>query len=365
MPYSGASDKSLPDYIKSLPSNKRSQWVEVFNSCIARGDSEGDAFKKANGVVRKSLVEWVKSLFTTNNDEPTMRFMNLNGQTRFFTTFSNCFKDAHSEIISSEAHENYVQWVNESKQYPQLWLWHAGPKSKWGQVDFIDYVDGFVVASGLVDQDKTYIAEALSKENVKVSHGFYGLMSAKSGVFSRYRTFEISPLPANMAANSWTTFYLQEQVGDGMPFSEERRKWLIEKANLSNEQVTEWENSLSSLGTALKEAGLEWKSADYDEIISVTSALNSVLEQVTAIKAMQAEQATVIAEFKTKLGEFDTKVTEATKSLDTRVAEAFTPVITTANTGYKASESKTNIVEGEKAKEDLQWFETIISSVLR
>jgi len=60
MPYTGASDPSLPANVKSLPENKRAQWVHVFNSSFSRCQSSGGtnceqvAFRNANGVAKAS-----------------------------------------------------------------------------------------------------------------------------------------------------------------------------------------------------------------------------------------------------------------------------------------------------------------------
>jgi hypothetical protein len=370
MPYSGAGDPGLPDYVKKMPEAKRKQWVEVFMSAWSKYHDEGKAFRMANGVVKKSaietlvfdFVERIKSLFA-DDITSSIQFKEVGGQIRFFTVFSNCFKDSHKEIISSVAHEEYSQWVNRTKQFPQLWLWHAGPKSKWGQVDFIDYVDGFMVASGLVDADKAYIAKALEKEATEVSHGFAGLIDP-SGVYHLYRTFEISPLPSGRAANSFTGF----KVG-AMPFSQERKDWLKAKANLTDADITEWEASLESLSSNLKASGVEWKASDSDnifvDIIAVTKSVSDVAAKLQDIATKQAAFDTTLTEFATKMQEFTTKVDDATKSLDAKVEEKFLAQVASAPQGFRASESNTNKVEGEKAKKDSQWFDDIISGILR
>ena len=130
----------------------------------------------------------------------TFHFYKDGDRVRFVAIYSNCFKDRQGEVITSVAHKDYVSWVDETKNYPDLWLWHSGPSSKWGKADFVDYVDSFAIASGLVDKDKEYIAEELAKQSIGVSHGFKALVDA--GTIIRYRTFEISPLPTESSANS-------------------------------------------------------------------------------------------------------------------------------------------------------------------
>jgi hypothetical protein len=57
MPYTGPEDASLPANVKKLPLNKRKQWVEVFNSAMAKHKPEGTAMMMANGVASKELAD--------------------------------------------------------------------------------------------------------------------------------------------------------------------------------------------------------------------------------------------------------------------------------------------------------------------
>lgn len=56
MPYSGASDSTLPRHVRRLSLNKRRQWVSVFNSVYARSNDDGQAMRTANGVVRGKAI---------------------------------------------------------------------------------------------------------------------------------------------------------------------------------------------------------------------------------------------------------------------------------------------------------------------
>lgn len=313
-------------------------------------------------MTNRDILAKIKEILGYKEKTPSVRFMEVDGRIRFFTTFSNCFKDAHSEIISSVAHEEYTEWVNRTKQYPQLWLWHAGPKSKWGQVDFIDYVDGFMVASGLVDADKAHIAKALEKEDLQTSHGFVGYISP-SNVYYMYRTFEISPLPVGKAANGWTDF----KVGDAMPFSPEQKTWLKDKANLTDEAIAEWEGGLQNLGKSLRDSGLEWKSADdgnvFSDMIAVTKSMSDVATLLQVVATKQAEFDTKIADFATKMADLEAKVVQATKDIDSKVEERFLAEVAKSPAGFKASESDATKVTKEKAAPDTKWFEDIINSV--
>src|SRR6266568_1187642 len=53
MPYSVASDPSLPSNVKSMPAKRRRQWVHIFNSAMKNGKPEANAFAMANGVTNR------------------------------------------------------------------------------------------------------------------------------------------------------------------------------------------------------------------------------------------------------------------------------------------------------------------------
>lgn len=65
MPYSGASDTSLPSNVKKMPLKKKKAWVSTFNNvyktCVADGGSQSScetkAFKIANGNAKKQSLE--------------------------------------------------------------------------------------------------------------------------------------------------------------------------------------------------------------------------------------------------------------------------------------------------------------------
>src|SRR6266700_4522127 len=53
MPYSGPSDPSLPSNVLKMPAKRRRQWIHVFNSAMASGKPEANAFAMANGVTKR------------------------------------------------------------------------------------------------------------------------------------------------------------------------------------------------------------------------------------------------------------------------------------------------------------------------
>ena len=57
MPYTGPSDKNLPDRIKKLGEKLREAWVNTWNSVWTKHKNEARAFAEANSVVNKMKAE--------------------------------------------------------------------------------------------------------------------------------------------------------------------------------------------------------------------------------------------------------------------------------------------------------------------
>jgi hypothetical protein len=277
------------------------------------------------------------------------------GRYRFFVTMTNCFKDRHEEIISVAAHKEYVAWVTESKQYPDLWLWHSGKDSKWGKADWIDFTDGFVVLSGLVDEGKEYVAENLQGQALGASHGFFGLKT-KDNVIERYRTFEASALPRWAAANIWTDVNLEEA---DMSFTKEKREWLKNSAGVSEETIATWESSIEGLSSSLKELGLEWKDAptpDFGgELVALADAVGGLSEMLKSIKEAQQQLATA-------QDALLAAQVEQTKTFEERVATVFTAKIADLPKGFEASKEDSTLTDTPPAA-DTSWFGEILSKL--
>lgn len=459
MPYSGASDESLPDNVKKMSLGKRKQWVEVFNSSIAAGDDEGTAFAKANGVAKKKaliedwydldsrqlsmvdaeyshygasseggcascrwfvspnscllvwgdvsptgkcklwydgasmmaepemmekeahplrkLLQSIAKALHLNEDgsepdpsplsevaapepasaeqppvRPIMFVKTSDGRTRFFTSFTNAFKDLHGEIITQAAHKDYVFWATQKQQYPELQLWHCGPQSKFGQVDWLDYTDGFVVASGLIDADKEYIADALKEADVKVSHGFYGVSNDAKEIVA-YRTFEVSVLPADNAANPYTSFNIAKEFDMG--FNPVKREWLKTVANMSDDAIAAWESKLVDMKKSLEQLGIEYKEVAEDsigaEIASYASAVASVAEAVLALKQATEKQATDIEAVKAELS----------KTISEQVESTILAKIAKAPQATPPSQSEANVTTKEAVKDTHSWFADFVT----
>jgi hypothetical protein len=189
------------------------------------------------------------------------------GGYRWLATYSNRYRDRDNppEILSEAAHQDFVKAVDGGDwPAPELWLWHT-PRTQFGQADWVAYADGFALASGLVGKEHAAIAERLERypAPLAVSHGMPVREIERDAddrtVITRYRTREISVLPAWAAANALTGFQVQE-VGE-MAIPQEKKEFLL-AAGLSEERVASIEAELEGKAKEAADAGLEFKESE-------------------------------------------------------------------------------------------------------
>lgn len=299
----------------------------------------------------KSLAERIKRLvgFTVwSKVRPFAVVKDSNGRLRFFMTVSNNYKDKHKEIITEAAHKAYVVYADKSGKYPEAWLWHT-EGTKWGQVDWLDYADGFLVASGLVDPGSESVALKLAEQDTAVSHGFFCV--AEKGLITKYWSFEFSALPRKNAANEWTGYNLATEWEDCMGFSEDKKKWLIEMG-VPEDKLKAVEDANQALGEKLKGMGVEFKEADFTETVQVMATLDKLTDAIVGLKGE------VVG-----LGD---RVGKAEKSVDDKVAEAFTARngqekgFSPANSAKTQASSSDPDVQAEKQKAALGWWSELV-----
>ncbi len=301
-------------------------------------------------------------------------YKDANGDLRWLAIYSNCFKDVDGETFSYEAHKAYVGYVDATKDYPELWLFHvAGTKS--GRADLIDLTDdGFMIASGTYDEGKKELAEALAEQGPwQVSHGFdyvkeRGLVN---GVYQPgYKTFEISPLPLGRAANPLTGFVPnQEEVMSLTPW----KKDALSKLGVDVESI---EKGLAAAAQKAKEAGHEITFKELVEAIeakeapATTETKDAAATTASAAApgtlslnwnadgiAVQIKEAmgaalepvtTALAEVQVKQKEQDELLATLQKSDDEKVAAMIAPRARPGG-GFVASESKETEADGRGA----------------
>lgn len=200
-----------------------------------------------------------RALTATTNDPGFMTaFKDTAGQWRWLAVHSNKYRDREGEIFPESAHKEWVNHVWETKEFPALRLWHV--PINIGKADWVDYDDnGFVVSSGTFLPGWESAAEQLAqRKDLGCSHGYIYPRSQKQGnVYGRYKTFEISVLPRNRAANTLTAYF----AGEEMPMLTPERKEFI--AGIAGaDRVNMMEESLGKLKSIADEAGLSYKSME-------------------------------------------------------------------------------------------------------
>lgn len=286
---------------------------------------------------------------------------------RWVAIVSNKYRDHDSppEIIAEAAHREYVEYLDKSGEYPEAWLWHT-PKTRWGKADFADYTtDGFLIMAGTVDRGMESVAAKLHGQPVGVSHGFYQRYSDKSnGVIGWYRSFEVSALPPEAAANQWTAMSVLQKEAAIMAFTPAKRAFL--ETTLGAEKVRALEGDIGALAKALQDAGVEYKDleAATGDVVPAVAAVpvglsvkdigDAVTKALQPLSATVAELAGSVAAVKANADQIPgvlTRLAALEKSDDDKIADAF-KARTSGNGagGYRASQSgDTALKDGEEA----------------
>jgi hypothetical protein len=202
-------------------------------------------------------------------------FRDKEGQLRWVAEVSNNYRDRDypPEILSKAAHEEFVEFVDSTGEMPELWVWHTPhPTTIVGKADGIFETSGFLYSTGVVDKDKEAIViKAVDDLGwTGVSHGFNILnYDDKNNVIRKYRTYEISLLPPERAANEWTSFDLIKEKNMS-PEKQEKMEELLGPEVLQNilGNAEAKKLVLDGLGIESKEIEepeLEVKQADEEE----------------------------------------------------------------------------------------------------
>ncbi len=211
----------------------------------------------------KSLIGWRKG---SKDEHPRESLLSItkdkNGDLRWLAIFTNKFEDREKEIFSVESHKEYEAWVDENHRFPSLRVWHL-PGTELGIADNVTYADGFMLATGTFYEESLDVAEKLmSMKDLGLSHGFiYSSEDLSDGVYKRYRTFEISVLPMEHVANTWTAFTmesLQKEVAMGL--NTKKRPFFVDL--LGEERVVALEATLPQISKDLEGAGVGWKDLE-------------------------------------------------------------------------------------------------------
>lgn len=307
------------------------------------------------------------------------------GAYRWLALVSNKYRDRDNkengpEIIEEAAHKEYVAYLDKTGDYPEAWLWHT-PGTKWGRADWADYADGFLLMSGTVEKGMEDVAAALEGEHLGVSHGFYQRYSdQKKGIIGWYRTFEVSALPPEAAANPWTALTVIQKEA-GMALDERKRAFIVGK--LGAQRVTDLEGDLLALGKALEAAGVEYKDllaagAGVDTTADVAeksdAATLSLKDVADTLEKALAPTVTAITTLGASVAAMDARLKTLEKGTESQLVELLTAKSSEARRagagGYQASKEggvaeKDDDLKGSgpaTSKEQNDWLRTALGS---
>lgn len=329
----------ISDYWKAQPVYE----PEPIPVTIVGTDEKDDSLS----IVQKSLDfanSVLRRLGIGKRDDPTLVFTKQDdGRTRFFTYFTNNFQDKHREVFPLAAHKEYVEWADKTGLYPELWIWHT-PGTKFGQVDWLDVNNGFLAASGLVDEGKEYIAEAAARAGAGMSHGFLHVKEA-DGTIPWYRSYEISVLPQERQSNAHNPGAFTVLTEEAMAFSDNKKEF-FKKLGIKDDMITGFEKAADNAATALKEAGIAYKEA---EPTPETTAGELVLGEIKA-------QNETLAEVGAAIKSLAERMERSEKSIDEHVDQRIAAAVASQPNGFRATQSDDNIISGAKSQELDDWF---------
>ena len=239
-------------------------------------------------------------------------FKQADGRYRWVGWISNKYRDNDSpkEILSSKAHEEYAAYLDGGGEYPELLLWHV-PGTHIGAADMVDFADGFLIQSGLIDEEAEKVAETFTGKE-RMSHRFERLKyDPKTAVTDQYRMSEISILPPGPEANPYTSFTSMKEED---MLSDDKKAFLIE--HLGEEKVAEIEAKTAELRNAAEDAGVDFKEVvGIDDQTAPTS-----VEEIAAQLAEPVAKAVIESLELDNLSGALVAVKEAGDAMDARVA---------------------------------------------
>ena len=228
---------------------------------------QGDFLEKVKATIGPWLNQSGENLYTDDTpepiDEPITGFKTFGPDNQYWAAFfSNNAPDRDKETFAQSAHDKAIARLDSGRvPMPKLDYWHS--KAYHGEAFYVDRIGHIMMAVGEFYPDefsqamKQYYETAPPEDNL-VSFGYYYPRSQLiDGVYYDYTPFEISPLPATVAANLWTGFASIQEF-KSMNTSAQKRKELErrlgpELANRLLATAGEKSRALDQIETAFKD----------------------------------------------------------------------------------------------------------------
>ena len=334
--------------------------ITIKDEVIKRAKSAFASMLKAIPSITADKVtsaDWADNNITFTKDK--------NGALRFVATFSNNFRDRDNppEVFTEAAHKEFVAYIDGGGEMPELWHWHT-PGTKFGKADWVDYDNGFITASGLIDPGHEQEAELLAgMKGLGLSHG-YRYIPGIDGEIDWYRTFEMSVLPNAKAANPWQEFAIIESEVKEM-FKDDKREYLV--SVLGEGKVAALEENNQARAKFLNELGVDSKEFETEEKETKTekvTVVNVSADNIAALINPLTEVVNAMSDRVKTIEQSVLSVTESVKGLQeddaAKIRAAFAPAFDpTAKRGFVASQEESNKADKEQeaaVSGEMNWF---------
>jgi hypothetical protein len=188
--------------------------------------------------------------------------------------WTNAFKDRDGEIFETKAIQEYVDSFDPKVQRVPLLFWHM--PVQLGTTEWMGLVGRIGIAAGSLNDVGMKAAKYMEEHPeyaVGMSHGFFWRSDekGKDGVYRRFRSFEVSCLPAEAASNTVTPFTPLTDGGNTVAVTKEKE---AELAKVVGEDTATAELAKAEAVTKeLEQSGVEFKEAKEDgakDIVTTT-----------------------------------------------------------------------------------------------
>lgn len=235
------------------------------------------------------------------------------GDWRWIGWPSNNFKDRQNDIISKEAHQEYVAFLDANPDMAPLFMtWHMPGTERKHPADYWTFEKGFLMMSGTLEESEAAsLFKALAITDLGMSIQGFGLRESNDPrVITKYRAFEVSDLPIENAANPFTDVSVITKEVDM-----DKKKYLA--TILGSEEAAEtYMNKAGLKQKELEKAGVEQK--DKEGTPAPATETKTVAQAKKQVSTLPADQRILIeAVFKElHVDELSTFVEQAKEAME-------------------------------------------------
>lgn len=227
------------------------QSLKLVAELIGKGGDEAEAARVSLPEIKQAAKDFgigIKGSVHIQKDK--------SGQWRAILWPSNNFIDDDQDILSEQAHIEYVEWVNENMDVAPVFMTkHIAGTLRKNKIDFVGYESGFLIMSApLEEHEAAGLFRTQALVDIGLSHGSLGWRNnGDDRIVEKYRMVEVSDLPLDTAANPFTDLEtLQKEA------SMDTKQYLTSILG-SEEEAQKYLTKMENKQAALRAKGIEEK----------------------------------------------------------------------------------------------------------